>query len=138
MLKTEAAGGIVRNSRGEIAIVQNSNGSWGFPKGHMEEGEDALTAAVREIEEETGLKKITLVRKLGSYQRFAGKAGGVEGSKERKTIHMFDFQTEEEHLEPEFPENAEVKWVPLSEVEATLSYVADKEFFRSLRLTEKT
>ncbi len=134
MFESEAAGGLVFNSRGEIAIVQNNNGSWGFPKGHIDRGEDAITAAIREIREETGLTKLTLGKKLGYYQRFAGKAGGGEGTKELKTIHMFQFTTTEEDLEPQDPGNAEAKWVAISDIEKVLSYSADKEFFRGLKL----
>ena len=42
---------IVKNKRGDL----NSNKSfWGFPKGHLEDGEKPSEAAVREVYEETG------------------------------------------------------------------------------------
>ena len=37
-------------------LIQDNHGNWGFPKGHLEEGEDLFQAARREIEEETGIK----------------------------------------------------------------------------------
>ena len=44
---------IVKNKRGD----ENSNKSfWGFPKGHLEEGEKPSEAAIREVYEETGFK----------------------------------------------------------------------------------
>jgi 8-oxo-dGTP pyrophosphatase MutT (NUDIX family) len=41
-------------------IVQHQAGHWGFPKGHPESGENALTAAKRELTEETGVRECTL------------------------------------------------------------------------------
>ena len=41
-------------------MVQSPEGFWGFPKGHMEAGESETQTALREIEEETGLK-VTLL-----------------------------------------------------------------------------
>ncbi len=66
---------------------------WGFPKGHIDSGEDALTAARREILEETGLKDVTLIKDLGSYWRYKGKIGGGEDESEYKNIHLFLFRT---------------------------------------------
>ena len=45
----EAAGGIVENSNGEILLIFR-RGRWDLPKGHIDAGEEALQAAIREIE----------------------------------------------------------------------------------------
>ena len=60
-----AAGGIVLIDN-KVLLVKNrlrkeykeyyDSGFWGFPKGHMEEGESPLKAAEREVFEETGFK----------------------------------------------------------------------------------
>ena len=49
----EAAGGVVTDPAGRWLLMRR-NGRWDLPKGHIEPGEDAATAAVREIAEETG------------------------------------------------------------------------------------
>ena len=36
-------------------LIRDNHGNWGFPKGHLEEGEDLFQAAHREIREETGI-----------------------------------------------------------------------------------
>ena len=36
-------------------LIRDNHGNWGFPKGHLEEGEDLFQAAHREIKEETGI-----------------------------------------------------------------------------------
>ncbi|MBO6027290.1 MAG: NUDIX domain-containing protein [Bacteroidales bacterium] len=59
-----AAGGVVV-SDGQFAAIQR-HGIPDLPKGHIEEGEDAATAALREVEEETGLTGLNIIRQLPS------------------------------------------------------------------------
>ncbi len=55
----EAAGGIVKNQNGDLLFIRRL-GKWDLPKGKVEEGESLEQAALREIEEETGLKELIL------------------------------------------------------------------------------
>ena len=59
-----AAGGVVLCD-GQFAGIER-HGIPDLPKGHIEEGEDAATAAIREVEEETGLTGLKIVRQLPS------------------------------------------------------------------------
>ncbi len=52
-----AAGGIVSNPAGEVLLIKR-NGVWDLPKGKVEPGEKIIGAAVREVSEECGVKKI--------------------------------------------------------------------------------
>ena len=49
----------------EILLIQDSKERWTIPKGHIEPGETAKMTARREIEEETGLKNISILSWLG-------------------------------------------------------------------------
>ena len=49
----------------EVLLIQDSKGRWTIPKGHIEPGETAKMTARREIEEETGLKNVTILTWLG-------------------------------------------------------------------------
>ena len=49
----------------EILLIQDSKGRWTIPKGHIEPGETAKMTARREIEEETGLRNVSLLTWLG-------------------------------------------------------------------------
>lgn len=55
-----AAGGIVRDTDGSVLMIYRL-GRWDFPKGKVEEGEDYVEAAVREVREETGATSLEVV-----------------------------------------------------------------------------
>lgn len=68
-VREETAGGVVfrRNSAGkvEILMIQDAKNRWTIPKGHVEEGERLEETAIREIQEETGLKELRILDHLG-------------------------------------------------------------------------
>jgi diadenosine hexaphosphate hydrolase (ATP-forming) len=51
----EGAGGVVFNGSGLILVLGHRNGTWVFPKGHIDPGETHIIAAIREVEEESGV-----------------------------------------------------------------------------------
>lgn len=55
----EAAGGVVCNPKGEILFIRRL-GKWDLPKGKIEKGESEEQAAIREVQEETGLSELIL------------------------------------------------------------------------------
>ena len=57
-----AAGGVVTNSRDELLMIRLRN-HWDLPKGHIEPNEESRTAALREVEEETGISAEHLDKK---------------------------------------------------------------------------
>ena len=59
----KAAGALVYNKRGEVLFIHR-NGKWDLPKGGIEKGEKRKAAAEREVEEETGVKGLRIIRKL--------------------------------------------------------------------------
>ncbi len=129
MNRTESAGGIVINPKGEVLVVSQHGTSWSLPKGHIETGEEQLAAARREIYEEAGITKLEYVADLGSYERFKLSAAGGEDASELKTIHMFLFRTVEDILRPVDLENPEARWVAPEQVASLLTHPKDREFF---------
>jgi ADP-ribose pyrophosphatase YjhB (NUDIX family) len=131
-LHTESAGGVVLNAEGLVLLVSQHGTSWSLPKGHIEPGEDALSAARREIYEESGVNQLELVGELGSYSRHRiGRDGGEDGS-ELKTIHLFLFRTTETALAPSDADNPEARWVGPRRVAEMLTHPKDKEYFLSI------
>ncbi len=123
---------MVVNPNGEILVVSQHGNSWSLPKGHIDEGEDALSAAKREIGEESGINEVTFIKALGSYKRYKiGKDGG-EDKNELKLIHMFLFKTTQIKLAPQDPDNPEARWVNKEDVSALLTHPRDKEFFHNV------
>lgn len=57
----KAGGGVVQNSKGKILMMKR-RGKWDIPKGKKEKGENIAVCALREVEEETGVKKLKLIR----------------------------------------------------------------------------
>ncbi len=52
-------------------LLKNArHGTWGFPKGHRDPGEDDLACARRELEEETGLDAIAIVPGFDRLERY--------------------------------------------------------------------
>ena len=61
----EASGGAVKNEKGNLLMIYR-NRHWDLPKGKMEKGESPALFAVREVEEECGIKNLRIVKKLSS------------------------------------------------------------------------
>ncbi len=131
----ESAGGIIKGPDGRIVLVNQGSNVWSFPKGAVEAGEDSLQAAIREIEEETGITDLTLVQLLGSYKRRRiGKGGVGEVLDEPEyTRTLFFFTTTQAAIRPQEGEIVEVRWVSLDEAYELLTHPKDKEFFNSVR-----
>ena len=51
----EGAGGVVINHEGRVLMIRHKNGTWVFPKGHIEPGESKTQTAEREVQEEAGV-----------------------------------------------------------------------------------
>ncbi len=64
MKKIIAAGGLVTNKNNELLMIFR-RGKWDLPKGKLDEGETIEACAVREVEEETGIKDLELGALLG-------------------------------------------------------------------------
>ena len=88
MTRQFAAGGVVikrERARPKVLLIKDSYGRWTWAKGHIEKGESAESAAIREISEETGLKKLELVERLGKQEYFFT----LKGTRIFKTVYVF-------------------------------------------------
>lgn len=111
----EAAGGIVNNPDGEILFIKRL-GKWDLPKGKMEKGESREESAVREIEEETGLSNVELVRFINTtYHIYIER----NGDKVLKCTHWFEMNFDgEDTSKPQIEEGiTEVAWKNTTQIE---------------------
>lgn len=111
----EAAGGIVENKNGEILFIKRL-GKWDIPKGKIEKGESLKQAAVREIEEETGLENVDIQRFINTtYHIYKERSG----EKILKTTHWFYMKYLGENIpKPQIEEGiTEVSWKNTTEAE---------------------
>ncbi len=128
----ECSGGIVVNDCHEIIMIKQVGGSWSFPKGHVDQDEDLLSTAVREIEEESGINNLNFIKKLGSYKRSAIKTDGTFDDNEIKQIHLFLFKSSKYKLSPKQTDALEAKWIPKEDVLDMLTHPKDKEYYKSI------
>lgn len=124
-MKLTHAGGIVVNPNNEIILVLNKLKYWAFPRGHIEQNENPLDAAIREIKEETGITELELVKDLGSYTRKR-----LNENKMMKS-QMYLFKTTQTKLNPLDKQISDLKWVKKEEVVDNLTASGDKKFSKS-------
>lgn len=130
MKVTRSAGGVVLNHRGQVLVVNQRGRSWSLPKGHIEEGEEPLAAAQREIYEESGVQDLQLIRFLGNYQRAKIGFHGGESEDELKDLTFYLFHAlKDQELKPIDPDNPEARWVEKNEVASLLTHPKDRDFF---------
>ena len=66
----KAGGGVVYNEEGKVLLIKRHS-NWDLPKGKKEKGENIATCALREVEEETGVKKLLIQRfRMITYHLF--------------------------------------------------------------------
>lgn len=107
----EAAGGIVYNPENKILFIHRL-GKWDLPKGKLEPNEFLKEAAVREVEEETGLKQIILEDFVNNtYHVYHEKRNGKD-EKILKSTYWFKMKyVGQETLKPQIEEGiTEVCW----------------------------
>lgn len=109
-----AAGGIVRNNELDKTLFIFRRGSWDLPKGKVDEGEDAPTAALREVEEETGAGNLSLGEQLPTtYHTYRNR----KGKRVLKPTYWFRMTTGQEALVPETEEDIErAEWRSIKDV----------------------
>jgi ADP-ribose pyrophosphatase YjhB (NUDIX family) len=132
VISRKSAGGVVLNHRGEILLVEQGGHTWSLPKGHIEDGEEPLFAAKREIFEEAGISELQFVKQLGKYKRFKIGLSGGDDTSEMKEIVMFLFLTTETLAKPHDPTIKNTSWYAKEDVVERLTHKRDKDFFKRI------
>jgi len=123
-----SAGGLVVDRTGETAraalIARHDKRGrlvWSLPKGHVEAGETPADAAVREVEEETGIRGAVLAP-LGTIDFWFV----ADQRRVHKTVHHYLLEAQGGELSDADVEVVEVAWFPLAEVASVLAYADER------------
>lgn len=127
MEETSAGGLVVDRTEGapRVALIgrvdRRGRLLWSLPKGHLEDGETAEDAAIREVEEETGIRG-RVVASLGTIDYWFV----AEDRRIHKTVHHYLLEAAGGELSDADVEVDEVAWVPLGELAGRLAYAGER------------
>ena len=104
--------------------IDNPTNSWQMPQGGVNQNENFLEAAKRELEEETGIKKVELIKELDvwlSYdlpKNLLGKLwnGKYRGQKQKWFIMKFIGKNEDINIKTKDPEFLDWKWIKIEKL----------------------
>ena len=119
--ETSAGGVVYRLDGGDplFLLIRDSYHNWGFPKGHLESGENAQDAALREVREETGLEDVALrgaIDTIDWYFRFRGRLI-------HKVCHFFLMESGQAQTSPQHAEGITAcQWVAYDVARTVISY----------------
>ena len=99
--------------------IDNPANSWQMPQGGVDKNENFLQAAKRELEEETGIKTVEVIKELNEWQTYdlpknlLGKLwnGKYRGQKQKWFIMKFIGKNDEINIRTRQPEFLDWKWV---------------------------
>ena len=114
---------ILLNDENKVFVgkrIDNQEGNyWQMPQGGIDKNEDLLQAAKRELEEETGVKTVKIVKELNNWLTYdlptnlVGKIwnGKYRGQKQKWFVMKFMGAKEEINIKTKSPEFIDWKWV---------------------------
>ncbi len=114
------------DKRDQVLLVKTDH--WGFPKGHPEFGEDGLTAALREVKEETGILPHIEDEMCMFHDQYEIRRHGWTT---KKTVTYWVGFGEGEVI-PRVGEIQEARWVAVQEALRTLTYDGVRNILKGL------
>jgi 8-oxo-dGTP pyrophosphatase MutT (NUDIX family) len=125
-----SAGGVIYRWHGgaaHVLLIRDRYHHWGFPKGHLEDGETPADAALREVAEETGLGELRLDAELQTIDWFFRFRGRLI----HKYCHFYLIESPRGDTCPQAEEGiTECVWLPLEQAIASISYDNAREVLR--------
>lgn len=118
----EQSAGAIIEYKGKYLLTRSRRGFWGFPKGHLEEGESFEDAALREVKEETGLDVV--LSKKSSLIEYPHK-GSI------KQVKLFLAEAKTDAIVPD-EETTDWKWCTKDELLSLIDFRNAKAAFLEL------
>ena len=113
---------VVLNKKNQIFLakrIDNPKNFWQMPQGGVDQGEEFFEAAIRELEEETSIKTVSLVKELDGLTTYLLPdhlvgiiwKGKYKGQKQKWFVVRFDGEENEININTKNPEFLDWKWV---------------------------
>ena len=113
---------VVLNKKNQIFLakrIDNPKNFWQMPQGGVDKGEDFYAAAVRELEEETSIKTVKLIKEIEGLTTYLLPdhlvgiiwKGKYKGQKQKWFVVRFQGEEDEININTKHPEFLDWKWV---------------------------
>mgnify|MGYP001230728546 CR=1 FL=1 len=123
----KGVGIVLLNNKDKVFVakrIDNPKNFWQMPQGGVDKGEDFLTAAYRELEEETSIKKIKLIDELDGFstyhlpERLLGIIwrGKFKGQKQKWFLMIVNGENNEINIKTSNPEFLDWKWIEIDQL----------------------
>ena len=118
---------VVLNKNNKVFVakrIDNPKNFWQMPQGGVDKGEDYLTAAYRELKEETSINNVELIKEIDgliTYELPSNLIGIIwkgkyRGQKQKWFVMRFMGKDEEINIRTKHPEFCEWKWIDLENI----------------------
>ena len=127
--ETSAGGVVFRMDAGQplFLLIRDSYKNWGFPKGHIEAGEQPEAAAIREVHEETGLADLAIRGQIDTIDWFFRFRGQLI----HKVCHFYLMESADAPTSPQRAEGITAcRWTRFEEAQSLISYANARELLR--------
>ena len=124
-LKQEKCCGCIIIKNNKVLLIKQTKGHWGFPKGHVEEGETEIETAIREVKEETNLDVI-----INENQRYTVEYITDEGK--LKEVVLFIATCAGGQAKAQESEVTRIEWFDFSEAVEAITYDNVRELFKTI------
>ena len=121
----KGVGIIVLNKENKVFVakrIDNPKNFWQMPQGGVDKGENYFNAALRELEEETGIKKVKLIREIDGTMTYELPEhllgiiwkGKYKGQKQKWFLMKYLGSDDDINIKTTNPEFLEWKWIDLN------------------------
>ena len=124
-MKHEKSCGCIIIEDKKVLLIKQTNGIWGFPKGHVEKNETELETAAREVKEETNLDV-----EIDANKRYTMEYVTDKGK--LKQVVLFVAKCTGGEIKAQECEVNEIKWLDFDEAVETITYENTRELFKEI------
>ena len=118
---------VVLNKENKVFVakrIDNQKNFWQMPQGGVDKGENLYEAAIRELNEETSIKSVSLIKKIDGLLTYLLPdellgiiwKGKFKGQEQQWYIMRFNGDEKEINIKTKHPEFLEWKWVDIDEI----------------------